>query len=567
MKILTVRFMITLLIVILICQGAGAVFSVLLMKTAITGPEFNKFLFYFLGSEGFALILTFVCLLLFFIRFLSMPVSDFNAAISKAAAGNFMIDIKPPMSPMIGTLVKNFNVLIIYFRSIIRKLYAASNDIASAIEKIKPHTDKITQDTNSQFVSTEEVAGSLRNCEKLQVNILNNTNDFTKFLEENMAVLAQINSTVEEVEENLAQFSKSLNEVYSLMSSITVAAKETFRRGESLSTATDESIVSVLEITENLKEIEKSSRQSVTLTNQVRGIASDGGMLSVANAMEGMEEIADAVAKNFEFVTRLGVKSKNIEKVLAVIANVTKQTNLLSLNAAILAEQAGEYGKGFSVIAEEIKTLSDRTVASTKEITDIINMFRDEIAVTITVSEKSAQVVERGIALIVKTGEAFREVIDIAKQSDEMAKVIQKATGEQVGAITQITTYIELMQVTIGYIIRAAHMQVQESEQITIVAEKLKDMSEFINRNLQDQSSGARMLTKGFDYANDSVKGIISTLSEQGRISVDIIQKVDMIKTICYNTATAIQHMGASFNKMEQEAQAFRKTIEGLKFE
>ncbi|MBI4838256.1 MAG: hypothetical protein HY806_03775 [Nitrospirae bacterium] len=158
-------------------------------------------------------------------------------------------------------------------------------------------------------------------------------------------------------------------------------------------------------------------------------------------------------------------------------------------------------------------------------------------------------------------------MIDTARQSDEMAHVIQQATGEQVGAVTQITTYIELMQVTIGYIIRSSHLQVQESDQITIVAEKLKDMSEFIKRNLQDHSSGARMLTKSFDAANDSVKSIISTLSEEGKISKDIIQTVDMIKTICYNTATAIQNMSGSFKKMEQEAQAFRKTIEGLKFE
>jgi methyl-accepting chemotaxis protein len=567
MKILTARFMITLLIVIFICQGAGAVFSVLLIKNTIDSLGFNKLLFYFLMSEVICLILTFAGALLFFVRYLSRPASDFNTAINKAAAGNLIIDIKPPRSPLIGTLVINFNALIVYFRNIIRKLYASSNDIASAIEKIKPHTDKITEDTNSQFASTEKVAVSLKNCEKLQVKILNNTNAFTKFFEENMAVLTQINSTVEEAEENLTQLSKLLNEIYSLMSNIAVTAKEIFKRGESLSTATDESIVSVMEIMENLKEIEKSSRQSVGLTKRVRGIASDEGMLSVANAMEGMEEISDTVAKNFEFATRLGTKSKNIEKVLAVIANVTKQTNLLSLNAAILAEQAGEYGKGFSVIAEEIKTLSDKTDASRKEIKDIINMLREEIAATITVSEKSAQVVETGVALIVKTGEAFREVIDTAKHSDEMAQVILKATSKQVGATTQITTYIELMQVTIGYILSAALKQVQESDQITIVAEKLKEMSEFINRNLQEQSSGTRMLTKNFDAANNSVKDIISTLSEHGKINLDIIQKIDMIKTICYNTATAIQHMGASFKKMEQEAQAFKKTIEGLKFE
>ncbi|MBI4838257.1 MAG: hypothetical protein HY806_03780 [Nitrospirae bacterium] len=393
MKILTARFMVTLLIIILICQGAGAAFFVLLMKNTTAGPEFNKLLFYFLGSEVICLILTFAGSLLFFARFLSMPVTDFNTAISKAAAGNLTIDIKSPMSPVIGTLVKNFNALIIYFRSIIRKLNTSSKEITSEIEKIKPQTDKITEDTNSQFATTENVAVSLRNCEKLQAKILNNTDAFTKFLEENLAVLAQINSTVEEVEDNLDQFSRSLNDIYSLMSSISVAAKETFKRAESLSSSTDEAIISVIEITENLKAIEKSSKESVNLTNKVRGVASDGGMLSVANAMEGMEEIADAVAKNFEFATRLGAKSKNIEKVLLVIGNVTKQTNLLSLNAAILAEQAGEYGKGFSVVAEEIKTLSDKTAASTKEITDIINMFRDEIAATITVSEKSAQIV------------------------------------------------------------------------------------------------------------------------------------------------------------------------------
>ena len=99
--------------------------------------------------------------------------------------------------------------------------------------------------------------------------------------------------------------------------------------------------------------------------------------------MEGMKNIKSSVEKTNDFVKKLGVRSDEIGKILNVIDDITDQTTLLALNAAILAAQAGEHGKGFSVVAEEIKDLAERTAFSTQEIGSLIQSVQEEVKGTV----------------------------------------------------------------------------------------------------------------------------------------------------------------------------------------
>jgi methyl-accepting chemotaxis protein len=120
-------------------------------------------------------------------------------------------------------------------------------------------------------------------------------------------------------------------------------------------------------------------------------------MMSVVNAIEGMENISEEVKKSAEIIQRLGIRSVDIEKILSVIKDVTEQTNLLSLNAAILAAQAGEYGKSFSVVADEIRGLSERTSSSTREIGGIVKTIQQDIKDAVFTIDSAKEKVEEVI--------------------------------------------------------------------------------------------------------------------------------------------------------------------------
>ncbi|MBI5049508.1 MAG: hypothetical protein HZC11_01185 [Nitrospirae bacterium] len=564
---LTTRFTIALLIILIVCQSVSFIFFIAVTRKSLGTEIFNKIMVSALAGQAISLITSVAAVSILFARNVSKTISNLNTDVRRIVTGDLTVSIQPVTVPVIADLTKNLNSLIIQFRDNIRKSRLAAGDTIVNVEKIKSFLDKVADDTNNQFVFTEKVILALKGAETAQKNILDSTYKFSKSMEEDVSSLTQINSIIEEISENTEQFSRLLNEVYSAIAKMVASAKEISKNTGDFSVSTSQTIASVTEIAQNLNDIEKGAKESSTLTSQVRQIASDTGMLTVANAMEGMEKIAESVNRSFTLVSHLSAMFKDIEKILSVITNVTKQTNLLSLNAAILAEQAGEYGKGFAVIAEEIKTLSDRTAFSTKEITEIINNLREEISSTITVTGDSAQIVENGTALIVRTGEAFREVIDTARKSDEMAKIIQKATEEQVRGIAEINTAIENLQKIVEQILTAAEEEMQGSEHIWSAREKLKDISELIKRNMQEQSAVTKELSKSFDTAHESVKQITGTSSGQEKVYEELILVTDKVKTACYNTTTIIQELTGSFNKLNEEMAALKKNTEGFKFE
>jgi methyl-accepting chemotaxis protein len=436
-----------------------------------------------------------------------------------------------------------------------------------AIRQINLVIDKVTEGTHNQAGATEDVILAMEGTDKLQKEILDSTQNLTKFSEENLSSLMQIKSTSEEITESSEQLFRSSSDSYSTIAEISSAAKAIAKSTEELSTSTEQITASIEQISANIKEVENSTQESASLTSAVREIASDRGMITVADAMGGMDEIIDSVDKTLEIVRNLTVKSKDVEKVLTVIADVTKQTNLLSVNAAILAAQAGEYGKGFSVVADEIKTLADRTASSAKEITDIIKAIQKGITEVTHVTENSKIIVENGNALVVRTGEAFNDVIESAQKSAEMANTIQKATAEQVKGITQIMESMEMIMQIVEHVTKATHEHEIGSEYLVNVAEKVKEVSEVIKRGMQEQTSGIHLISRNLELTNERIKHIADATSEHGKANKETLFAADKIRAICNNTLTIAQEISTSFNILYQEAVTLKRDMEGFKIE
>src|SRR5436305_12759721 len=125
-----------------------------------------------------------------------------------------------------------------------------------------------------------------------------------------------------------------------------------------------------------------------------------------------MKQIRRAVVGANEVVTRLGERSAAIGRILNVIEDVAEQTNLLALNAAILAAAAGEHGKGFSVVAAQIRELSERTAASTREIAALIRSVQDEVANALRTMGEGTALVAQGVGLSREAGKALNNIPD-----------------------------------------------------------------------------------------------------------------------------------------------------------
>ncbi len=192
---------------------------------------------------------------------------------------------------------------------------------------------------------------------------------------------------------------------------------------------TTEIVSSIEQMTDSITESTKNSTMAADTSLEVGEKAKTGGKV-VEETIDGINRIADVVKDSATTIQELGKSSKEIGTITQVINEIADQTNLLALNAAIEAARAGEHGRGFAVVADEVRKLAERTTEATDQITTMINKIQDDTTGAIKSIEVGTEEVSKGIDLANDTRGAIQEII---QNTDEVAKMIEQlaATNEE----------------------------------------------------------------------------------------------------------------------------------------
>ena len=198
-------------------------------------------------------------------------------------------------------------------------------------------------------------------------------------------------------------------------------------------------------------------------------MAADGAKQASRSANDGtevvestiavMSQIAAKVQESAKTVESLGARSEQIGAIIGTIEDIADQTNLLALNAAIEAARAGEQGRGFAVVADEVRALAERTTRATREIGEMIKAIQNETKGAVTAMEQGVQQVEAGTCEAAKSGAALREILaqinDVAMQVNQIATAAEEQTST--------TSEISRNMVEITEVVRQTSQGAQES--------------------------------------------------------------------------------------------------------
>jgi methyl-accepting chemotaxis protein len=197
-------------------------------------------------------------------------------------------------------------------------------------------------------------------------------------------------------------------------------------------------IVSVLEETRQKGgEVAGTAEQVAESTTRAVAVAR-GGVSVVTETVNGMGEIERTVAKASEDVFQLGTRSDQIGAIIAVIRGIAEQTNLLALNAAIEAARAGEQGRGFAVVADEVRKLAEKTGAATEEISQMIGGIQTQVKQTVVSMEESRHHVQAGVTRAEKAGLSLAEILESVQGVSAMMARITSLAGEQQNLLADI---------------------------------------------------------------------------------------------------------------------------------
>jgi len=205
-----------------------------------------------------------------------------------------------------------------------------------------------------------------------------------------------------------------------------------------------EQAASISETTATMEELASTYRQIAENANQVVHMAetslgnAESGQQAVANTLDAMEQIKVRAQSSANKILQLGERSQQIGQVLAIINNIADQTKILALNAAIEAARAGDAGKGFSVVAVEIRKLAESVVDSTGEIESIMTEIQAAANDLVISTEQELKQVGSGVELAHVTGDSLEQILDTIEQTTTAAKEISAATQQQKSATDQV---------------------------------------------------------------------------------------------------------------------------------
>jgi len=224
----------------------------------------------------------------------------------------------------------------------------------------------------------------------------------------------------------------------------------------------------------SIAENSTSAGDAASTAKIAREAAERGGQV-VEQTVGGMRRIADVVNGSAATVQTLGKSGDQIGEIISVIDDIADQTNLLALNAAIEAARAGEQGRGFAVVADEVRRLAERTTKATKEIAAMIRTIQSETKGAVTAMNQGTKEVNDGIALADRAGAALAEIVRVSQQVTDMITGIAAASEEQSAASEQIAKNVDA--------IRAVTAETAAGEQqIARAAEDLNRLTENLQR-------------------------------------------------------------------------------------
>lgn len=189
-------------------------------------------------------------------------------------------------------------------------------------------------------------------------------------------------------------------------------------------------------------EVAKNASQAAEFAKRASEMAINGGNI-VERTVEGMRDIAKSVEESAGTIEELGKSSDQIGEIITVINDIADQTNLLALNAAIEAARAGEHGKGFAVVADEVRKLAERTTKATKEIREKIELIQERTAGAVEAMNSGRKDVETGVGLASEAGESLRAIVDMVKSVSDMIQQIAAAQEQQSAAAGEVSANME----------------------------------------------------------------------------------------------------------------------------
>lgn len=371
-------------------------------------------------------------------------------------------------------------------------------------------------------------------------------------------------ASIDEVSSSADALTLFVEETASSIEEMAASVRGVAASSEALSVTTDETERSMRAIDESTRQVGIAVSETAALAEEVQRVAEQGSAVVIETA-ESMRATRRGIEEAAETITALGERSERIGAITRVIDEIADRTNLLALNARILAAQAGTQGRGFAVVAEEIKELSERTARSTEEIDALVKDVRESVGTANRQASNNRQLADAGVSLAERAATALDDISRKTGQSAAATRQIAEAAATQSLESHQVTELVTRVRRRMEEIERATSEQASTAQSIGERAVRMAELTQQVRRAMQEQAEASKHIAEGMEQLTEVVGQIGGAVGEQHRGAEDALRAVERISEAVGRNQASIVQMNYAAGLLDYEAALLHESVGGFK--
>ena len=480
--------------------------------------------------------------------------------VARVAEGDLSQSLVLEEEDELGTLSRSFERMTASLRGTVGSVASAANEVDAAAGRLAEVAADVAGTTTEQVEGIRHAAGSMEAIRSQIDGITGAADSLSQSVDESSSSLAELGTAGEQLHSTASALNEKVDTVSSSIDRMIESVRRVVVSADDLSGAADETAGGLQQMAATMGHVDTNAAETGRLSERVIEVA-ERGRERVRETIQGMEEIRTATSAAQGVIRGLSDRVASIGTILGVIDDVADETNLLALNAAIIAAQAGEQGRAFSVVADEIKELADRVLQNTQEIGSLIRGVQQESRSAAEAMERGAHRVQSGVSLAAEAGVALDEIAVAARQSGDHTRGIVSAVKEQATASGHIVGLMDRVRDRVDQIRKAGIQHERGNEVVRRNALAMREVAQQVTQTTREQARGTAAIARSVERVKDAVAEIHQALQRQGGSSAEAADFLEQVHARTRSHDESASVLSGATEVLVEQAHGLRESI------